>query len=223
MSVGETLAQRAGQVLPGGVCSSARQNKMLGRAVYMDRGAGSRLWDVDGNEYIDLCTGFGATVIGHGHPKVVEAIRKAADLGLMCAMENPYQAEMAERLAAAVPSIDMLRFTLSGTETTLYAVKVAKAYTGRSKIVKFEGHFHGFNDYLAYNYWPPLDQAWPARVPAAAGLPALRTAAGAVGLAGCACAGDATVGRERVPAMRGDVGAARGTLARHRLEDRQGD
>lgn len=171
MMNGATLFEKASRVLPGGVCSSARLNKMLNRPIYMARGAGSRLWDVDGNEYIDLCTGFGATLLGHGHPAVVKAVKRAADLGFMCAMENEYQASLAEKLADAIPCIDMCRFTLSGTETTLYAAKLARNHTGRTKILKFEGHFHGFNDYLAYNYWPPLDGGWPKIVPAANGMP----------------------------------------------------
>jgi glutamate-1-semialdehyde 2,1-aminomutase len=172
MTSGENLYKKASQVLPGGATASARVNKNLGRPIYMARGAGSRLYDVDGNEYIDLCTSFGATLLGHGHPAVVEAVKRAADLGFMCAMENEYQSQLAQKLADAVPCIDMVRFTLSGTETTLYAIKVARSYTGRKKVLKFEGHFHGFNDYLAYNYWPPLDQGWPNKVPAAQGLPA---------------------------------------------------
>jgi glutamate-1-semialdehyde 2,1-aminomutase len=167
----EMLFERAVKVLPGGVCSSARLNKMLGRPIFAERGVGARLFDVDGHEYIDICTGFGATVLGHGHPAVVDAIKRAADLGLMCAMENEYQGLLAQKLADAIPCIDMVRFTLSGTETTYYAVKLARAFTGRKKILKFEGHFHGFNDYLAYNYWPPVDQGWPLKVPAANGLP----------------------------------------------------
>ena len=171
MSINETLYEKATTVLPGGVTASARVNKMLGRPVYMARGAGSHLWDVDGNAYIDLCTGFGATLLGHGHPAVVEAVKRAADLGFMCAMETEFQAGLAQKLADAIPCVELVRFTLSGTETTYYAIKVARAFTGRKKVLKFEGHFHGFNDYLAYNYWPPLDQGWPNRVPAAAHMP----------------------------------------------------
>jgi glutamate-1-semialdehyde 2,1-aminomutase len=171
MAISETLFQQASAVLPGGVTAAARVNKMLGRPIFFRRGAGSRLWDVDGNEYIDLCTGFGATLLGHGHPAIVDAVKAAADLGFMCAMENEYQASMAQKLVKTIPAMEMVRYTLSGTETTYYAIKVARSYTGRTKVLKFEGHFHGFNDYLAYNYWPPLDQAWPKKVPAAAGMP----------------------------------------------------
>jgi glutamate-1-semialdehyde 2,1-aminomutase len=93
------------------------------------------------------------------------------EMGLLCAYENEYHATLAERVAEVVPCIDMLRFTLSGTETTHYALKLAREYTGRRLVVKFEGHFHGFNDHLAYNYWPSPDQAWPLVTPAAAGMP----------------------------------------------------
>ena len=124
-----------------------------------------------GNEYIDLCTSFGSALVGHAHPRVIEATGQALEMGMICAYENEWHARLAQRIVEAVPSIEMLRFTLSGTETTYYAVKLAREYTGRRLVVKFEGHFHGYNDYLAYNYWPAPQDAWPQITPAAVGLP----------------------------------------------------
>ena len=162
---------QASKYLPGGVCSSARIHKGLDRPFYISRATGSKVYDLEGNEYVDLCTSFGSALLGHAHPRVAEAIGKSLEMGLMCAYENEWHARLAQQIAETVPCIEMLRFTLSGTETTYYAVKLAREYTGRSLVVKFEGHFHGFNDYLAYNYWPSPGGTWPVTSPAAAGLP----------------------------------------------------
>jgi glutamate-1-semialdehyde 2,1-aminomutase len=161
----------AARYLPGGVCASARIHKGLGSPVYLSRAEGGRVYDLAGNAYVDLCTSFGSALVGHSHPQVTSAIRQALEMGLLCAYENEWHARLAQRIAEAVPCVEMLRFTLTGTETSYYAVKLAREYTGRPLIVKFEGHFHGYNDYLAYNYWPPPDQAWPQITPAAPGLP----------------------------------------------------
>jgi glutamate-1-semialdehyde 2,1-aminomutase len=165
------LWERASKYLPGGVCSSARLNKGTNAPVYLARAQGSKVYDLDGKEYIDLCLSFGGALVGHGHPRVVEAIQQALGLGLMCAYETEWQSVLAERLSQIVPCVDMVRFTMTGTETTYYAVKLARQCTGRTMVVKFEGHFHGFNDYLAYNYWPPQEGAWPNITPAVEGLP----------------------------------------------------
>jgi glutamate-1-semialdehyde 2,1-aminomutase len=167
----EELFTYASQYLPGGVCSSARVHNSLGHPVYISRAEGSRVYDVDGNEYIDLFMSFGSAILGHGHPAIKDAVLKALDLGFPCAYEGEYQSRLAQKIAETVPCIEMVRFTLSGTETTSYAVKLARGYTGRSKIVKFEGHFHGFNDYLAFNYWPARGDMWPVLNPAVRGIP----------------------------------------------------
>jgi glutamate-1-semialdehyde 2,1-aminomutase len=129
------------------------------------------VYDQEGREYVDLTLSFGAALIGHGHPKVTEAIGRALERGLMCGYDNQWQAQLAARLAEQVPCIDMVRFSLTGTETTYYAVKLAREYTGRTLVVKFEGHYHGYNDYLAYNYWPSPEGLWPRVTPAVDGLP----------------------------------------------------
>ncbi len=140
--------EQASKYLPGGVCSSARIHKGFDGPFYLSHSKGSKVYDLKGNEYVDLCTSFGSALVGHSHPKVIEAIHQALDMGLMCAYENEWHARLAQRIAEAVPCVEMLRFTLSGTETTYYAVKLTREYTGRPLVVKFEGHFHGFNDYL---------------------------------------------------------------------------
>jgi glutamate-1-semialdehyde 2,1-aminomutase len=162
-------------VLPGGVTASARVHPSLGRAFLVSRGAGGRVWDVDGREFIDLNMSFGASLLGHGHAAVVEAIARASELGLMCGYDSEFQTRLAERLTDIIPSAELVRFAGSGTETTWHALRTARVATGRSLVVKFEGHFHGFNDSLGYSFWPSASQAGPAdrpaTVPESAGMP----------------------------------------------------
>jgi len=157
------------------VSAAARFHPALGRPFFAARGEGSRLWDVDGREYIDLHMSFGAALLGHGHPAIRRAVQQALDLGILCAFELEFQAEVARKISEMVPCAEQVRFTGSGTETTWHAVRTARAYTGRFKLVKFEGHFHGFSDVLGYSSWPPLAQAGPpgapAKIPESAGMP----------------------------------------------------
>jgi glutamate-1-semialdehyde 2,1-aminomutase len=173
MTTSDELYARASRVLPGGATAAARVRQATGRPLYMARGEGSRLFDVDGREYIDMSMSMGASLLGHGHRAVRGALAKAARLGIMCAMESEYHTALAEKICSAIPCAEMVRFTLSGTETTWYAVRLARAVTGRTKVVKFEGHFHGYNDYLQYNFWPPLDEAWPKLHREAPGAPGM--------------------------------------------------
>jgi len=167
MSESERLYQVAQQYLPGGVSAAARIHPSLGRAFMVARGEGARLYDVDGKAYLDFHTGSGASLLGHGHPAVKRAVQQALDLGIVCAHETPWQAEVARKLTEIVPCAELVRFTGSGTETTWHAIRTARAHTGRYKVVKFEGHFHGYHDYLAYSSWPPVDQAGPEDAPLA--------------------------------------------------------
>jgi len=165
VSRAERLYNQAEQVLPGGVTAAARINAALGRPFVVARGEGARLYDVDGREYIDFCTSFGASLLGHGHPAVRAAIEEALARGILCAHELPEHAVAARRIAELVPSAELVRFATSGTETTWHAIRTARAYTGKHVVVKFEGHFHGYHDYLGYSAWPPLDRAGPADAP----------------------------------------------------------
>ena len=155
----------ARQVLPGGVTAAARLNATLGRPFVVQRGEGARLYDVDGREYIDFCTSFGASLLGHGHPAVIAAIAEVLDRGILCAHELPEHLAVARQIAELVPCAELVRFATSGTETTWNAIRTARAYTGKHVVVKFEGHFHGYHDYLGYSSWPPLDQAGPPDEP----------------------------------------------------------
>ena len=169
------LYKRACRVIPGGVNASARLNPAFGHSIFMQRGQGAYLWDVDGNRYIDYYIGANASLLGSGHPVVDAAIREAIDMGTLMAHEVEMQVKVAERILPLFPGSDMLRYTCSGTETTWHAVRVARAYTGKMGVAKFEGHYHGANDTLGYSHWSPIAKAGPAdrpyAVPMSAGTP----------------------------------------------------
>jgi glutamate-1-semialdehyde 2,1-aminomutase len=174
-SESERLYDVARRYLPGGVSAAARFHPALGRPFFAARGEGARLWDVDGREYLDFHMSFGAGLLGHGHPAIKAAVERALDMGILCAFETEVHGETARKITELVPCAELVRFTGSGTETTWHAVRTARVFTGRWKIVKFEGHFHGFSDVLGYSSWPPLDMAGPpdapARIPESAGIP----------------------------------------------------
>ena len=164
-SKGDRLYEEASRHLVGGMSAAAHFNPALGRPFYAARGEGSRVVDVDGRSYIDLNTSYGAALLGYGHPAVTAAIREAADLGVLCSFETEFQSDLAGRICDMVPAAELVRFTNSGTETVWHAVRTARAFTGRQKVVKFEGHFHGYSDVLGYSMWPPLPDAGPAEAP----------------------------------------------------------
>ena len=171
----DELFASAKRVLPGGVSAAARVHASIGRPFFASRAHGSRVWDLDGREFIDLNMSFGAALLGHGNPRIRRAVEEALDLGMLCAFETPFQAEVARKITELVPCAELVRFTQSGTETTWHAVRTARAYTGRSKVIKFEGHFHGFNDTLGFSMWPPVEDAGPVDAPtpieASGGMP----------------------------------------------------
>jgi len=175
MTKHDELYQQAQQLLPGGVCASFRVNKATGRPLYLARGDGARLYDVDGREYIDMCVSHGASLLGHNHPSIKAAYQQALDLGILCSYETEHQALLARRITELVPCAEMVRFAGSGTETVMHGLRLARAATGREKIIKFEGHFHGYSDALNYSVSPAVDKAGPANLPRAqpesAGMP----------------------------------------------------
>jgi len=135
--------------LPGGVNSPVRSFRGVGGdPVVVASGAGARLTDVDGNSYIDYCGSWGPLVLGHAHPAVVRAVMQAARRGTSFGAATEAEVELARRVCECVPSIEMVRFVSSGTEATMSALRVARASTGRSKILKFEGCYHGHADGL---------------------------------------------------------------------------
>jgi glutamate-1-semialdehyde 2,1-aminomutase len=141
------LFARAQQILVGGVNSPVRAFRAVGGApLVIDRGAGSRVWDADGREYIDYVCSWGALILGHADPDVVAAVADQASRGTSYGMTSPLEIELGERIAAAIPSIDRIRFVSSGTEATMSAIRAARAFTKRDLILKFEGGYHGHAD-----------------------------------------------------------------------------
>ena len=143
----EQIFRRATEILVGGVNSPVRAFRAVGGdPIIVDRAAGARMWDADGNEYIDYVCSWGALILGHAHPKVVEAIAAQARRGTSYGMPTELEVELATRIRAAVPSCEKIRFVSSGTEATMSAVRLARAATGRDLIIKFEGCYHGHSD-----------------------------------------------------------------------------
>jgi len=145
----EALFERAQQVIPGGVNSPVRAFRSVGGTPpFIARGAGSRVWDADGNEYIDYVCSWGPLLLGHCHPEIVQALEKVARSGASFGMPTEREVELAELIREAVPSIEMVRLVNSGTEATMSALRLARAFTGRTLVVKFEGCYHGHVDSL---------------------------------------------------------------------------
>ncbi len=165
MSKTELLHALADRFLPGGVCASARFNAAIGRPFFVSRGEGAYLYDLDGRRYIDMCTSHGVSLLGHRHPSIMVAVQQALELGILCSCETEYQSRLAQRLSELVPCAQMARFAGSGTETVMHGLRLARRCTGREKVIKFEGHFHGYSDALNFSVMPPLAQAGPPEAP----------------------------------------------------------
>jgi glutamate-1-semialdehyde 2,1-aminomutase len=165
------LYERAARLLPFGVVSSFQ--KMQPYPLYLSRGAGSHVWDQDGREYLDFHNGFGAMVVGHAHPRVVEAIREAAGRGTHFAATTEVAVEFAEEISRRF-HLEALRFANSGTEATMDAIRVARAATGRDVVCKIEGSYHGHHDAVMFSVLPNADlmggRERPAKAPVSTGL-----------------------------------------------------
>lgn len=166
---------RAQKMIPGGVNSPVRAFRSVGRdPVFIDRGKGSHLWDIDGNRYIDYVGSWGPLIVGHAHPEVVEAIRKTAEKGTSFGAPTELENRLAEEILSAYPSMDMVRMVNSGTEATMSALRLARGYTGREKIIKFEGCYHGHSDSLLIKAG---SGALTFGVPTSPGVPAVTASA----------------------------------------------
>jgi glutamate-1-semialdehyde 2,1-aminomutase len=152
------LFKRGRRVLPGGVCSSTRLNEGLGHPLYLSRAEGAYLIDVENKPYLDMSCGHGAALLGHGHPAIKKALVAAAELGICCAADMPYHIELAERLCALIPCAERIRFTNSGSEATLHAIRLCRAVTGKDKILRFTGHFHGYHEMTFIGGHPPREE-----------------------------------------------------------------
>jgi len=145
----EELFAEAKTLIPGGVNSPVRAFKSAGcNPIFIEKAAGSKIYDVDGNEYIDYVGSWGPMILGHSHPKVVEAIQKAAASGASFGAPTPLETELAKLVCEAYPNIEKVRMVSSGTEATMSSIRLARGYTGRDKILKFDGCYHGHADSL---------------------------------------------------------------------------
>jgi glutamate-1-semialdehyde 2,1-aminomutase len=170
--------ERAQKSLVEGVNSPSRGAAVFSPGpLFLERGHGSHVWDADGNEYVDFLMSFGALIQGHAHPKLVELVSHTMAEGSHFAAATSAEVEAAERLQGMVPSAEAVRFTNTGSEATMLALRLARAHTGRTKFLKFEGHYHGWYDpYLlnAHSHAPELlgPAENPARLPDSEGIPA---------------------------------------------------
>ena len=170
----ETLFEKSQLVIPGGVNSPVRAFRSVGGTpLFLSRGEGAFVWDADGRRYVDYVGSWGPLVLGHAHPQVVGAVREAAERGLSFGAPTEAELEMAELLTRLLPSMQQVRLVSSGTEATMSAIRLARGFTGRSKIVKFEGCYHGHADSLLVKAG---SGALTFGQPSSAGVPAETTA-----------------------------------------------
>ncbi len=181
MTTNAELFERAERVIPGGVNSPVRAFRSVGGTPYfVARGEGPRVWDVEGTEYLDLVQSYGAVIAGHAHPVIVEAIRAAAGAGTSYGAPTEREVLLAEEIGRRVPSCEKVRMVSSGTEATMTALRLARGATGRSRVVKFAGNYHGHGDALlaesgsAVAHLDPA--ASPEGIPGSAGVPATAVA-----------------------------------------------
>jgi len=168
------LQKRAMEVIPLGVNSNFRYWGD-GITPYVEKAKGAYLWDVDGKKYIDYRMAFGPIILGHAYDEVDQKVLDEIKNGLLFAMTSELEVEVAEMIVEMSPAIDMVRFACSGTESTMHAIRVARAYTGRDIILKFEGNYHGMHDHTLWSTYAPADAYGnvrsPIPVPASSGIP----------------------------------------------------
>ncbi|HSF81973.1 MAG TPA: glutamate-1-semialdehyde 2,1-aminomutase [Anaerolineales bacterium] len=143
------LFKQAQTLLPGGVDSPVRAFRAVGgQPIFIERGSGPYLYDVDGNRYIDYVLSWGPLILGHAHPEVVESVKQAAEKGTSYGAPSPLEIDLAQAVQKFMPGLELMRFVNSGTEATMSALRLSRAFTGRNKIIKFEGCYHGHADLL---------------------------------------------------------------------------
>ncbi|MGI8643560.1 MAG: aspartate aminotransferase family protein [Thermomicrobiales bacterium] len=155
--------QRARQTIPGGITHDGRRLNPF--PIYINRADGAHKWDVDGHELIDFAMGHGSLILGHNRPEIVQAVQHQVTNGTHYGASHKGEVAWAEQIRDLVPSAEMVKFTGSGTESTMLAVRVARAVTGRTTVIKFEGHFHGWNDYLLKGEKSPFSDTTVVGIP----------------------------------------------------------
>jgi len=168
------MQARAFKSIPLGVNSNFRYWG-IDITPYVDKAKGAYLWDVDGNRYIDYRMAFGPIILGHAYDEVNAKVHEEIDRAVLCAMTNELELELAEMIIDMCPCVEMVRLACSGTEATMHALRVARAYTGREKIIKFEGMYHGFQDYTLFSTYAPVEAYGninnPIAIPSSSGIP----------------------------------------------------
>ena len=158
------LYERARQVIPAGLTHDSRT--LLPYPIYAARAAGPRKWDVDGNEYVDYFGGHGSLLLGHAHPAVLAAVREQMPLGTHWGSAHELEVRWAELVNRLVPCAERVRFTASGTEASHLALRLARAFTRKPKVIRFTGHFHGWHDGVAAGAMSHFEGGVPAGIPA---------------------------------------------------------
>ncbi|MFB0507604.1 MAG: aminotransferase class III-fold pyridoxal phosphate-dependent enzyme, partial [Thermodesulfobacteriota bacterium] len=159
--------ERSFDVFPGGSLGEFHLPREL--STVLSHGKGSRIYDVFGNEYIDYSLAWGAAILGHCHPKIAQAVKRQVEKAFNFSYVTEQALGLAEEIRRAIPCAEKVRFAASGTEATMYAIKLAKAYTGRNKILKFEGSYHGAHDYGLMSLFPQRLVDFPVAQPTSAG------------------------------------------------------
>ncbi|MDE0042934.1 MAG: aminotransferase class III-fold pyridoxal phosphate-dependent enzyme, partial [Candidatus Poribacteria bacterium] len=155
----EKLVRQAGQIFPDGVTHDSRHADPF--PIYIDRAEGSKKWGVDGKEFIDYWAGHGALLLGHGHPAIVNAVKRQMERGTHYGACHPLELEWAGLVKDLISSAERVRFVSSGTEATLMGLRLSRTFTGKNKLLKFAGHFHGWHDFVIQDAQPPFGKAVP--------------------------------------------------------------
>jgi glutamate-1-semialdehyde 2,1-aminomutase len=171
----ELLYEEAKKYLPSGASSNVRVHMHDPSPIIFSRGKGARVWDVDGNRYIDYLMAYGALILGHRHPRIIAEIEEQLQEGIMFGTTTEREIELAKLITTIVPCAEMVTFANSGTEATMEALRIARAVTGKDKLVKFEGHYHGHHDYVLFSVDSPSPvsglESSPAKLPYFPGIP----------------------------------------------------
>ena len=171
----EQLYEEAKKYLPSGASSNVRVHMHEPSPIIFSKGRGPRVWDVDGNKYIDYLMAYGALILGHRHPRIINAIEQQLQEGIMFGTTTEPEIELAKKITEIVPCAEMVTFANSGTEATMEALRIARAVTGKEKLVKFEGHYHGHHDYVLFSVDSPSPvsglESSPAKLAYFPGIP----------------------------------------------------
>jgi glutamate-1-semialdehyde 2,1-aminomutase len=160
----KALYEKAAQNISGGVASNSRfWDKPV--TLFVDRAKGAHIYDVDGNDFIDYRMAYGPAILGHSYPPVQEAVRTVMDDGVIYGLSHARESEVVEKIKKFCKHVELFRYTCSGSESVMHAIRLARAYTGRDKIVKFEGQYHGIHNDVIFSMFPPVEEMGPVEKP----------------------------------------------------------